>query len=118
MRPSPSPISYHNPVRELLQKERVHGFTSLLSLKFSRPLPRRVKHPQNFNRISLNPIRDNVRSFGNDQLSVYSGASALIPSFLALAAPHPFESTTQFIRIQYYIVIVFEKLTFSCYHVL
>ena len=41
----------------------------VLSSQFLRPLPRRVKHPQDFHRFTSRPVRHDVRSSRNHQLS-------------------------------------------------
>src|SRR5256885_16735826 len=62
-----------------------------------RPLPRRVKHPQDFHRISSNPIRNEVRRFGNDQLPCpwNSPSSALAEFFFSGSTARKIFSTTR-----------------------
>src|SRR6266576_1688233 len=62
-----------------------------------RPLPRRVKHPQDFHRISSNPIRNEVRRFGNDQLPRpwNSPSSALAGFFFSGSTARKIFSTTR-----------------------
>src|SRR5713226_3215114 len=74
--------------------------TAYLLSKSPRPLPRRVKHSQNFHRVSSNTAGNDVQRFGSNSgfrffsaSSVHSANSALSLSFLLFAAPRPFEST-------------------------